>query len=197
MPENNTNTVKIEVEENVLFGTVGAFLFSLVGGAMYLLLSRIGFIAALSGLVAVVCAIKGYTFFSKKESKRGIIISVIISALVLIIAWYVGFCLDMINAFETWYEQGEVFYVPTLFEYIPYGFADLPLNPTYFVDLGISLPLAAYGCFSYVGTMLKKQKAVLTVNVPEDADIGIEPASETENDNEVVSESDCKEPTQE
>ena len=54
--------------ENVLAGTVGAFLFALVGGVLWYVLYQIGFLAAISGIVGVICAIKGYSFFAKRES---------------------------------------------------------------------------------------------------------------------------------
>ena len=63
-------------KENVLFGIVGAFLFALVGGILYYVLYQIGFLASISGLVCVICAIKGYSFFAKRESIRGIVISI-------------------------------------------------------------------------------------------------------------------------
>ena len=44
-----------ETKENVLAGAVGAFLFSLVGGILWFLLYQIGFLAAVSGLIGVVC----------------------------------------------------------------------------------------------------------------------------------------------
>ena len=37
---------KEEAEENVLFGVIGAFLFSLVGGVLYYVLYQIGYLAA-------------------------------------------------------------------------------------------------------------------------------------------------------
>ncbi len=148
------------VKENVLFGIIGAFLFSLAGGIIYVLLSMVGFVAALSGLVGVVCAIKGYEIFSKKISKRGIIISVAIAGIVLILAWNLGFCIDMIDAYEMWFEQGEVDFVPTIFEYIPYAVYDLIVNPLYFADLLLGLIFGAIGCWSYVTNSLKKQKAI-------------------------------------
>ena len=158
---NHPNKPVTPSEENVLFGAVGAFLFSLVGGGfVYVLLNMAGFLSALSGLIGVVCAIKGYTFFAKGESKRGLIISVVIAAVVLIIAWYISFCLDMVEAYEYWYQEGEVDYAPTFFEYIPYGFYDLVVNPMYFVDLGLSLVLGAVGCGSYVSQMMKRQNAI-------------------------------------
>ncbi len=153
-PDNNLET---DQQENVLFGVIGAFLFSLTGGVMYIMLNLIGFITALSGLVGVVCAIKGYSFFARKESKRGAIISVIIAALVLVIAWYIGFCMDAVAAYKAWFEAGEVDHAPTIFEYIPYGFNDLTSNPLYFLDLLFSLGLGALGCWSYVKTSLIKR----------------------------------------
>ena len=75
-------------EENVLFGIVGAFLFALAGGILYYVLYQIGYLAGISGLIGVICAIKGYSFFAKKESVRGIIIAIIMAVIVLVIAWY-------------------------------------------------------------------------------------------------------------
>ena len=47
--------------ENVLFGIVGAFLFSLVGGALWYVLYQVGFLAGVSGIVGVICAIRNDT----------------------------------------------------------------------------------------------------------------------------------------
>ncbi|MBR6744037.1 MAG: hypothetical protein IKM00_02325, partial [Clostridia bacterium] len=84
------NSNSIETKENVLAGAVGAFLFSLVGGILWFVLYQIGYVAALSGLVGVICAVKGYTFFAKtkNESKTCLVLSVIIAVLVLAISWY-------------------------------------------------------------------------------------------------------------
>ena len=104
--------------------------------------------------------LKGYSFFAKGESKKGIVISVIIAAVVIIIAWYVSFCMDMVEAYQYWYETGEVDYAPTFFEYVPFAHYDLMVNPGYFADLLISLGLGALGCFSYVSQTIKRQKAM-------------------------------------
>lgn len=167
-------------EENVLFGIIGAFLFSLVGGLLYVLLDRIGFIAAISGLVAVVCAIKGYTFFAKKETKRGTVISVIIAALVIILAWYVSFCIDLTQAYQSWFEAGEVDYVPTFFECMRYGFYFLIDNTSYFINLALGLGLGALGCASYISNKLKREKAAAAVAASEN-----EVGNAEENENEV------------
>ena len=96
------------VEENVVFGVVGAFLFSLAGGVLWYVLYQFGFFAAISGFVGVIAAIKGYAFFAKKESKKGIVISVIIAVVVLVIAWYLCLANDVFTAYSQWYADGEI-----------------------------------------------------------------------------------------
>ncbi len=167
---NENKSIKQNTEENVLFGVIGAFLFSLVGGVLYVVLSMVGYIAAISGLIGVVCAIKGYSFFAKKESKKGIIISVIIAALVLVIAWYVGFSIALVDAYEYWYETGEADYIPTVFEAMQFGFIYIPDNLAFLWDLVLSLGLGAIGCWSYVATMLKRQKALAAAAAKSDSD---------------------------
>jgi hypothetical protein len=146
-------------KENVLFGIVGAFLFALVGGILYYVLYQIGFLASISGLVCVICAIKGYSFFAKRESIRGIVISIIIAVLVLTIAWYICLANDVYLAHLEWFANGEIDFTLTFFESIRYAYLFLPDVPAYFADLGISLLLGAVGCFGYVKQMLQKQKA--------------------------------------
>ena len=145
-------------EENVLFGIVGAFLFSLVGGIIYYVLYQIGYIAGISGLIGVICAIKGYAIFAKKESIRGVVIAIIMAVVVLVIAWY--FCLsnDVYLAVQEWYANGETDYTLTFFEAVGIAYLFLADIPQYFGDLAISLLLAALGCGSYVIKMIKKTK---------------------------------------
>ena len=144
--------------ENVLFGIVGAFLFSLVGGVLYYLLYQMGYLAALSGLVGVICAIKGYSFFAKKESTKGTVISVIIAALVLVAAWYLCVASDLHAAYNEWYAQGEVDSIPSFFDCVRVVPDILKDFPEYFKDLAISLILAAVGCGSYIANTIKNRR---------------------------------------
>ena len=103
----NDNTT---MKENVLAGAVGAFLFALVGGILWFVLYQLGYLAAISGLVGVICAVKGQTFFAttKNESKTCIILSVIIAVAVLAISWYLCVAYDVYLAYQDWYAAGEV-----------------------------------------------------------------------------------------
>lgn len=77
-------------KENLAGGIVGALVGSLIGVASIVLLSQLGYVAALSGVIMAVCALKGYELLGGKLTKKGIIISVVI----MIIMTYVGDRLD-------------------------------------------------------------------------------------------------------
>ncbi len=61
--------------DNVIAGTVGAFLGSLIGVACIVIFSKLGYVSAVSGVVMAVCAIKGYALLGGKLTKRGAVIS--------------------------------------------------------------------------------------------------------------------------
>lgn len=146
--------------ENVGLGTLGAVLFALAGGIVYYVFWSIGIIAALSGIIGVLCAIKGYEIFARKSTQRGIVIAVVAAALVLVFAWYYCFCTDMQAYYRGLYEAGEVEFVPSMAFCLCYGFLDLPANPGYFVDLLISLAMGGVGCWGYVTYALRRQEAM-------------------------------------
>lgn len=65
-------------KENVLGGVVGALLGSLIGVASIVILSQLGYVAALSGILMAVCTLKGYELLAGKLSNKGIIISCVL-----------------------------------------------------------------------------------------------------------------------
>lgn len=77
---------KKQKSENVIGGIVGALLGSLVGVACIILVSQLGYVAALSGIVMAVCTLKGYELLGGKLSKKGIAIS----AILMLVMAYVG-----------------------------------------------------------------------------------------------------------
>ena len=178
--------------ENVVAGIVGAFLFSLVGGILWFLIYQLGFIAGISGVIGAVCAIKGYTLFAKKESIKGIIISVIIALLVIVIAWYFCLAYDVYDQHKHWYEEGEIDYMFTYFESVQishYYLSEPEIGPYYFGDLAIGLIFCIIGGASYVFTKIKntKNKTTAPVDVPLATDSdekGNEDIAETESTND-------------
>ena len=157
-----------EMKENVLAGAVGAFLFSLAGGILWFVLYQIGYLASISGLVAVICAVKGYTFFAKtkKESKTCLVLSVIIAVVVLAISWYLCVGYDIYLAYQDWYEAGEVDFTLTFFESInaiPVFFEEPEILVAYIKDLGMGIFFAVIGIISYLASREKKRKLAAQV----------------------------------
>lgn len=92
MQHNNTlaASAKQNKSENVIAGTVGALLGSLVGVVSIIIFSQLGYVAILSGIIMAICTLKGYELLGGKLTKKGIIVSVI----VMIVMTYVGDRLD-------------------------------------------------------------------------------------------------------
>ena len=112
----NGNPEIIEQKENYLLGALGALLFALSGGIIWFLLYQVGYLAGISGLIGVICAIKGYKLFAKKESLAGVIISVVAAILVMIVAAYFCLSMDVYQAYQEWYANGEVNFTITFTE---------------------------------------------------------------------------------
>ena len=148
-------------EENILAGIVGAFLFSLVGGIIWFVLYQVGFLAAISGIIGVVCAIKGYAIFGKRETVKGVIISTVIAFLVIVLAWYLCLSYDVYLAYQDWYANGEVDFTLTFFESVANAyvfFAEPEIAIAYLKDLGIGLIFCVAGAFGYVKAAIGKAK---------------------------------------
>ena len=157
----NIKNQQTDVKENVIAGIVGAFLFSLVGGALWFLIYMFGFIAGISGLIGAVCAIKGYAIFAKKESVKGIIISVIIALLVIVLAWYFCLAYDVYTFYKEMYELGEIDFYFSFFESVQIShlfLTDPEVAPAYFKDLAIGILLCIVGGGSYVVNSIKNTK---------------------------------------
>lgn len=159
------------VPENRLAGTVGAFLFSLAGGVVYFLLYQVGYIAAISGLIGVICAFKGYEVFAKKLSKFGCIISVVMALLVIILAWYCCLAKDVYSAYQSWFADGEIDFTLTFAESLrnAYRFLSEPeISKSYVTDLIIGILLCALGAVRPIINIVKgnKNKATEDKNEP-------------------------------
>ena len=94
--------------ENVLGGTLGAVIGSAIGAASIILLSQLGFVASISGLILAFCTLKGYELLGGKLTTKGIIISLILIAIVPYLADRLDWAIVVINA-EPSISLGEAF----------------------------------------------------------------------------------------
>jgi hypothetical protein len=181
MNQNLNLGAQANVKENVLAGIVGAFLFALAGGALWFVLYLVGFIAAISGLVGVICAIKGYSVFAKKESVKGIVIAVVMTLLVIVIAWYFCLSYDAYIAHQQWFEEGEIDYTITFIEAVLGShiyLTDPDIGPSYWGDLGLGLLFCVIGGGSYVVNKIRNAKAAAAYN----AAVAAQPATTEQDD---------------
>lgn len=72
------NPLEVKPSENVVLGIVGALIGAVLGGASIILLSQIGYIASISGLILAFCTLKGYQLLGKGMSTTGVVICLIL-----------------------------------------------------------------------------------------------------------------------
>ncbi len=78
-------------------GIVGALLGSLLGMLSVLILSQLGYVAALSGVIMAVCVLKGYEMLGGKLTKKAVVISVAIMILMTYFADRVDWAIILFN----------------------------------------------------------------------------------------------------
>ncbi|MBQ3864642.1 MAG: hypothetical protein II781_02260 [Clostridia bacterium] len=89
-----------ETPENVPAGIVGALGGAIIGAVVVVLMGQLGFVSALSGLIAAVCSLKGYELLAKKLSIKGIIISCVLMLVMLYIGNRVDWAIAVSKAFN-------------------------------------------------------------------------------------------------
>lgn len=89
---------------NLISGIVGALLGSLIGVVAWVLVYQLGYIAAIVGLVMIVCTFKGFSMFGGKLNGLGIGVCVLVSVVMLYVAERLSVSLDIYNAAKTMYD---------------------------------------------------------------------------------------------
>lgn len=97
-----------EKRENVVTGVIGALIGALIGAASIILLSQLGYVAAISGLILAVCTLKGYELLGRKMSTKGLIICIVI----MLVTPYIADRIDwaIVAAKEMPYSVSEAFF---------------------------------------------------------------------------------------
>lgn len=86
---------KTQKRENVVGGVVGALLGSLLGVVCIVLMSQLGYVAALSGVIMAIGVLKGYELLGGKLTKKGIVICIVVMLLMTYIGDRVDWALQL------------------------------------------------------------------------------------------------------
>ena len=144
--------VEVKAPENVFLGLIGALIGAILGGASIILLSRLGFIAAISGFLIAVCTLKGYELLGKQLSRTGVIISIILMVVTPFLAYNLDFIWQFYNELKTFgLTLGDC--VPFLVDLIQ---EDAELMRMYLSEIGMLYLFVAIGAFSTIRNAMRK-----------------------------------------
>ena len=145
------NPAELPRKERVGLGILGALVGALLGGVSIVLFSRMGYVAALSGVLMAFATLKGYELLARKLSKKGIAISVVLMVLVTFAASVVDLGLEV-------YDQVKEFggTVMDSFVLLPELAAEGYLDfGVYFSSLGMLFLFIAIGAFTIIRNALR------------------------------------------
>lgn len=154
--------VEAETPENVAAGVVGALGGALLGALVVVIMGQLGYVSALSGLVAAICALKGYELLAKKMSVKGAIIACVAMAVMLYVGHRANVAIEVLKAFreigETDLDFFKVFRaIPALVK------SDSELMGEYLKELFMVYLFALLGAVPTVIKSIKGQKTKYTI----------------------------------
>ena len=141
-----------EKPENVATGVVGAVIGAVLGGASIILLSQIGYVAAISGFILAVCTLKGYELLGGRLSKKGILISCVLMAITPYIADRLDWAIIIAQTFA---DEGVT--LGMAFAAVHDVIAESDLLGDYFTSLGMVYLFVVMGAFGTLKGLFKKK----------------------------------------
>ncbi len=154
--------VEEETPENVAAGVIGALGGALLGAIVVVIMGQLGYVSALSGFVAAICALKGYELLAKKMSIKGAIIACIAMLVMLYLGHQTNVAIEVLKAFkQSGHSELDFF---TVFRAVPKLVkSDSELMGAYLKDLLMVYFFALLGAVPTIIKSLKGQKTKYTV----------------------------------
>jgi len=144
--------------ENIGLGILGALLFALIGGGLWVLFFRWNLFHEICAVACVTGAVIGYRLFTKSRSLKGVLISMAAAIIVMLIASYTNLSIDVFFAYRTWFENGQVDHQLSFIQAVAgaYQFLVEPEVMTYCLkELGYGMLFWAVGSFVFVADGIK------------------------------------------
>lgn len=140
-----------EKTENVGLGAIGALGGALIGAVTVVLFGRLGMVSALSGLIAAICALKGYELLAKKMSVKGVVVSCIAIVVMIYLGYQADWAIEVTQVFEV-----DFF---TAFRSVPYLIHEGVIRPAaYLGNLFLLYLFAVLGSAPSILRIVKGQK---------------------------------------
>lgn len=143
-----------ERKENFLLGMVGAVIGVLIGGAVALLVARLGYVSVLAGAALGFCTIKGYEILGKKLTKKGVLVSAILMVLTVLLVNQLDYILFLMDEYALPFDVSWSLFNEETFK------GNFPEN--YFLELGKLAVFTLGGAWISVQSALegKKNRAI-------------------------------------
>jgi hypothetical protein len=151
VPAATVSPAELPAKERVGLGILGALIGALIGGASIVLLSQLGYVASISGVIMAFCTVKGYKLLAGRISKTGIILCAILMIVTPFLADAIDWCLVIMEAYS---EYGIT--MLDAFVIFPECLMDGSIEiPDYLGNLGMLYLFVVIGA---VGTFIKEIK---------------------------------------
>ncbi|MCH5321478.1 MAG: hypothetical protein J1E36_06915 [Eubacterium sp.] len=131
-------------------GLVGALLGSLIGCVVYFFAFRLGFLAAITGLITAVCALKGYELLGGALDKKGVFTSVIVIILSVFFANKIAWSYE---AYSELKDYGADFF--NCFRSLNLILQESELTGSYYIDLAVAYLMTILGAFGNIKKAFK------------------------------------------
>ena len=148
--QSDFGAAQVVTKENVVAGIVGAFLGSLIGVVVTILVSQLGYVAAICGVVMAICTVMGYERFSGKLGITGMVVCSIIIILMTYMAVRIDWSIELYREIKS---EGYTFFES--YRLLPVILEDPDVKSSFMGSLGLT---ALFTLIGAVPTMFKTYK---------------------------------------
>lgn len=138
--------------EKVLTGIFGAILGAILGGAVIILMSRLGYVAALSGLAVAISVLEGYDLFAGHKPAKGLWICLLIMAVTPYLADRIDWAIVLVKEYG---DGGLTFW--DAFARVPDLIGNIIESKVYTRNLLLTYGFAVLGAFGTLKDFFKKK----------------------------------------
>lgn len=138
---------------NIITGTVGAIIGSLLGVALWMVIYHLGYISAIAGFAIIFCALKGYAVLGGMLDKKGVIIVVLISIGMVFAANHLSWTFEFFMELKDDYRLN---FMDTL-KIMPEFLKDSEMRTQYISDLAFGYLFTVLGGASLIANQFRRQ----------------------------------------